>query len=114
MIRTRATALLALSLTASGAFATSLDDLVFEGGLAYKKFPGVPFTGKVDEGSQRGAFKNGEREGPWVQYNDDARIYWKGEYKNGKFEGPWIMYYDDGTKDKDDSGTYRDGKKVSD
>jgi hypothetical protein len=61
MIRTIATALLALSLTASAAFATSIDELAWADGLAYKKLPGVPFTGKV-EGQIRGAIKNGTRE----------------------------------------------------
>ena len=50
MIRILAAALLALSLTASGAFATSQDDLVMTEGLYYKKFTDVPFTGKLDEG----------------------------------------------------------------
>ena len=90
MIRILATALLALSLTASGAFATSRDDLVQTEGLFYKKFTDVPFTGVVDEGPELGAFKNGKREGPWVEYNKD------------------------GTEDKDLSGIYRNGEKVSD
>ena len=64
MIRILATALLALCLTASGAFATSLGDLVSAGGLYYEKFTDVPFTGKLDEGTQRGAIKNGNRKGP--------------------------------------------------
>jgi hypothetical protein len=84
MIRILATALLAISLTASGAFATSMDDLVKRKGLYYKGFPDVPFTGRVDKGLRRGAFKN------------------------GKEEGPWVMYWDDGTKWEDRSGTYRD------
>jgi hypothetical protein len=50
MIRILATALLALSLAASAAFATSEDDLIYTDGLAYKKFTDVPFTGEVDEG----------------------------------------------------------------
>jgi hypothetical protein len=49
MIRILATALLALCLTASGAFATSMDDLVLVGDVFYKKFTDVPFTGEVDE-----------------------------------------------------------------
>jgi hypothetical protein len=50
MIRILATALLVLCLTASGAFAMSLDDLVKVGGLYHKKFTDEPFTGKLDEG----------------------------------------------------------------
>ena len=53
MIRILATALLALCLTASGAFATSWDDLILVDGLYHKKFTDVPFTGEVDEGLAR-------------------------------------------------------------
>ena len=49
MLRILATALLALCLTASAAFATSMDDLVLFGDVFYKKFTDVPFTGEVDE-----------------------------------------------------------------
>jgi hypothetical protein len=55
MIRILATALLVLGLTASGAFATSIYDLAKAGGLYYKKFSDVPFTGELDEGLARGA-----------------------------------------------------------
>ncbi len=138
MIRILATALLALSLTASGAFATSMDDLVLVDGLWHKKFTDVPFTGEVYEGVYRGAIKNGTREGPWVMYYGEGQLWSKGEYKNGNLEGPWVMYYpsgqlvtkgvhkngeregpwvwyrEDGTTDEDLSGTYRNGEKVSD
>ena len=87
MIRTLATALLALSLTASATFATSLyDDLAETGGLWYEKFTDVPFTGKVDEGLKRGAIKNGKREGPWVAYWDNGQLQSKGAFKNGEKE----------------------------
>ena len=87
MIRILATALLALSLTASGAFATSMDDLVLVDGLWHKKFTHVPFTGETDEG------------------------LWRATFKNGKKEGPWVMYHG---KREDSSGTFRNGAKVSD
>jgi len=96
MIRILATALLALSLTASGAFATSMDDLVKREGLYYKKFTDTPFTGVVDEGKRRGAFKNGEQEGPWFTYYENGQLSDKGAYKNGKKEGPWVGYYENG------------------
>lgn len=78
MIRILATALLALSLTASGAFATSMDDLVERDGLYYKKFTDKPFTGVVDEGKRRGAFKNGKEEGPWVYYYENGQLWAEG------------------------------------
>ena len=117
--------------------AYSIDDLVKREGLYYEKSTDEPFTGKVDEGRTRGAYKNGEKEGPWVQYHDNGQIYWKGAYKNGKREGPWVGYWDNGrvlfkgawkngkregpwvhydvhgTKVRDRSGTYRNGEKAS-
>jgi hypothetical protein len=59
VIRIVATPLLALILTASGAFAISEDDLIYTDGLAYKKFADVPLNGVVDEGQHRGTIKNG-------------------------------------------------------
>ena len=43
------------------------DDLVEERGLFYKKFSGVPFTGKVT-GRVQGELKDGKMDGPWVKY----------------------------------------------
>ena len=134
MIRILATALLALCLTASGALATTLVELVEHDGIFYKKFTDEPFTGKLDEGEWRGAFKNGKFEGTWVRYHDNGQPlykdeereaprveYWengqvgyKGEFKNGKLEGPWVMYWSNGYKWPELSGTYRNGVRVSD
>jgi hypothetical protein len=114
MIRILATTLLTLSLTASGAFATSQDDLTKTDGLWHKKFTDVPFTGKVDEGTARGEIKNGIFEGPWVGYWPNGRVEFKGTFKNGLFEGPWVWYSEDGTKWEPLSGTYRNGEKISD
>jgi antitoxin component YwqK of YwqJK toxin-antitoxin module len=114
MIRILATALLALCLTASGAFATSLVELVERGGVYFKKFTNEPLTGKVDKGLYQGAYKDGKREAPWVGYWPNGQLHYMGVYKNGEREGPWIAYFDDGTKWEGLSGTYRDGKKVSD
>jgi antitoxin component YwqK of YwqJK toxin-antitoxin module len=114
MIRILATALLAVSLTASGAFATSMGYLVKTDGLYYEMFTDVPFTGEVYEGVYRGAIKNGNREGPWVMYYPSGQLATKGVHKNGEREGPWVWYREDGTTDEDLSGTYRTGEKVSD
>jgi antitoxin component YwqK of YwqJK toxin-antitoxin module len=114
MIRILATALLAISLTASGAFALSIDDLVYVDGAIHKKFTDVPFTGKVDEGQARGGIKNGIAKGPWVLYYENGRLWSKGAYKNGKEEGPWVWYNSDGTKVEAWTGTFRNGEKVSD
>ena len=90
MIRILATVLLALILTASGAIATSLDDLINTDGIYDKKFTEVPSTGTVDEGMHLGAIKN------------------------GKEEEPWVDCYEDGTKMEDLIGNYRNSVRVSD
>jgi antitoxin component YwqK of YwqJK toxin-antitoxin module len=136
MVRILATALLCL--TASGAFATSMGYLVKTDGLYYEMFTDVPFTGEVDEGVYRGAVKNGNREGPWVMYYGEGRVWSKGGYKNGNRDGYWVMYYpsgqlatkgaykngereghwawfrEDGTRNEESSVTYRKGKEDSD
>ena len=120
-------------------FAESLDDLVKRDGLYYKKFTDVPFTGKIDEGLSRGSIKNGHRVGPWIVYHGNGQLYEKGSYnENGKKEGSWVSYWDNGqlwdkgeygngkeegyweSYNKDGSvfklvtGTYKNGKKISD
>ncbi len=82
-------------------------NLVETDSLYYKKFTDVPFTGKV-MGSERGRFKKGKREGPWVSYHDNGQLYWKRIYKNGEFEGRWVRYFPNGQlKEK---GDYKNGR----
>jgi antitoxin component YwqK of YwqJK toxin-antitoxin module len=138
MIRILATALLVLGLTASGAFATSMSDLVETNGIYYKKFTNEPFTGRLNEGRSQGTIKSGKMVGHWIFYHENGRVlakgamknggqegHWvfhhengwvlaEGPMKNGKAEGPWVKYYEDGTKNEDLSGTYRNDVKVSD
>jgi len=109
MIRTLATALLALCLTSSGVFALSLDQLVMRGGVAYKKFTDEPFTGTVDEELGRGTFKNGKFEGPWIMYWGNGQLRSKGAYKNGKREGPWVTDYVNGQLSW--KGVFKSGKR---
>ena len=58
-------------------------DLIVREGLHYKKFTDVPFTGKIT-GEWQGAFRNGKREGPWVEYHDNGQLFDKRTYKDGK------------------------------
>ena len=90
------------------AFGEMLGDLVYRGGLYYKKFTTVPFTGKVT-GRFQGAFRNGKEHGPWVSYHENGQLFNKGIYKNGKWEGPWVGYHDNGKLSY--KRTYKDGKK---
>ena len=120
-------------------FADSMDDLVKREGLYYKKFTDVPFTGEIDEQTQKGSIKNGRRVGVWISYHANGQLrnkgsyndngnpeglwvsYWengqlwdKGEYKNGKLEGYWESYFSDGEVNKNITGTFKNSKKISD
>ena len=113
----------------TGLFAPSLavseegvkfDDLVERGGLYYKPFTDEPFTGKT-EGLKQYTYRRGKKHGPSVWYYENGQLRWKGTYKDGKKEGPWVAYKKDGTTDFDGknryhrgTGTYRNGKKISD
>ena len=112
-------------------------DLVERDGIHYKKFTEVPFTGKTT-GQIQGTFRNGKKDGPWVTYYNTGQLFFKGTYKDGKQDGLWVSYqkngeligkgnWRDGKKDgrhvvynKDGTiwdhftGTYKNGKKVSD
>jgi antitoxin component YwqK of YwqJK toxin-antitoxin module len=90
-----------------------MDDLVKREGVSYKKFGDVPFTGEV-EGQYQGSFKNGLREGSWVNYWVNGQLYYKGDYKNGKLEGSWVYFRDDGSVNRFLTGTFKDGVKISD
>jgi hypothetical protein len=86
----------------------TMDDLVKREGLWYKKFSQVSFTGKVT-GTNKGAFKNGKKEGAWVDYHINGQLLVKINYKNGKRDGAWIGYYDNGQLWY--KGNYKNGKK---
>jgi uncharacterized protein len=90
--------------------ARSIDDLVVRDDLYYEKFTDVPFTGTLDEGYERGALKNGNREGYWRIYAefsqleaegwgfpdsnhvDGWHIEYEGEYRDGRQEELWVEY----------------------
>ena len=67
----------------------TIDDLVEREGIYYKKFTDVPFTGKVT-GQEQGTFKNGKKEGSWVNYWDNGQLRLKGDYRDRGREGPWV------------------------
>ena len=89
-----------------------MDDLVERNGLYYEKFTVVPFSGKIDEGLERGSFRDGKREGLWFSFYDNGQLEWEGTYKDGKKDGPWVYYNKDGTVYENLTGTYKDGVKV--
>ena len=61
-----------------------------------------------------GNYKDGKREGPWVEFRAFGELTGKGNYTDGKRDGPWVWVNQDGVLNKEESGTYKDGVKVSD
>ena len=129
--------ILVISLLSSPSWSATIDDLVKREGLWYEKFTDVPFTGEVT-GETQGSIKNGVKDGAWVSYNENGGLNYKGKWKNGRLDGAWVGYWDngqlrfkgnyknnkkegarvsynkDGTVDKGNTGTYKDGVKISD
>ena len=70
----------------------------------------------------KGNFRNGKQEGAWVQYHemgshwesDTVYKMFTGNFKNGLEEGAWVGYNEDGTVNKEYTGTYKNGKRISD
>jgi hypothetical protein len=84
-------------------------DLGRRGGIYYKKFSDIPFSGDIT-GNPKGEFKNGKREGVWIWENKNGQINTKGNYKNGMEDGSWVTYHENGelyTK-----GDFKNGNKV--
>ena len=131
-------ALLFILLLSSPSWSATLGDLVERDGLYYKQFTEAPFTGKVT-GDEQGSIKSGKKEGAWVSYHGNGQLEFKGSYKNGeregvwvgynengqlkrkgglkdgyKREGAWVGYNEDGTVNKESTGTFKDGVKISD
>jgi hypothetical protein len=129
--------ILFISLLSSPSWSVTIDDLVKREGLYYKQFTDVPFTGKITGGQQvsfkngladgawvtyyengqlffKGSYKNGKKEGAWVRYYDNGQLFYKGNFKNGKKEGAWVRNHSDGTLSKTLTGTYKNGKRISD
>ena len=85
-----------------------------------------------------GSFKNGTKHGMWVGYwekngslqyeqnykndqEDSYKFYWEngqlgteGIYLNGQKEGLWRSFWEDGSVRPSESGTYKNGVKISD
>jgi antitoxin component YwqK of YwqJK toxin-antitoxin module len=50
----------------------------------------------------------------FVMYHENGQLWYKGNRKNGKLDGAWVGYNQDGTVDKEYTGTFKYGKKISD
>ena len=88
--------LVLLSLVSFPSWGLTTNDLVKRDGLYYQKFTDVPFTGEIDEGLEKGSLKHGKKEGLWVDYWDDGKLWRKVDYKTGKRHGMYISYHQNG------------------
>ena len=67
-----------------------------------------------------GTYRNDRKEGAWKFYHDNGQLEGTGTYKNNKKEGAWKFFTPQGTTgnsasyERYMSGTYKNGKKVSD
>ena len=92
----------------------TMDDLVERGGLYYKKFTNVPFTGQVshfENGwlNEKRTFRNGKDDGLLEWYYESGQLRGQFNYKDGELHGPSEWYYKNGqVKEK---GTFIDGKE---
>lgn len=68
-------------------------------------------TGQLQE---KTTFQNGKKHGPHFFYHTSGWLLSKGTYKHDKREGRWEIYNLDGTVNRELTGTYNNGKKVSD
>lgn len=80
------------------------DDLAYSGGLYYKKFRTIPFSGEIT-GKSQGKIVKGKKEGIWIEYDENGKLISKDNYKNGKKESSWIRFW---------SGIFNDEKRVND
>jgi hypothetical protein len=68
----------------------------------------------LSRGRTRESLKSGKKYGPWVFCHDYGKLSEEGAYKNGKKEGLWALFKKDRTVLGPFTGTFKDGKKVSD
>jgi antitoxin component YwqK of YwqJK toxin-antitoxin module len=95
-MRARLIFTLLLIVFSSPVLAAKLDDLVERGGLAYKKFTDIPFTGEIDENHTKGKYLNGKKEGLWFFYHENGQLRKKGSFLNGEKSGEWVSYFENG------------------
>jgi len=70
-------------------------------GVYYKKGTNVPFTGEFIGQKNgiletKGRYKNGKRDGLWIDYHENGQIWYQGEFKNGEPHGVFIGFYPNG------------------
>ena len=58
-------------------------------------------------------YKDGKREDLWFGYYGNGQLWFKRNYKDGKREGISLTYYGDGSAQLEQTGTFRNGVKIS-
>ena len=55
-------------------------------------------TTYYENGSKRteGTYKNGQLDGPFIEFYPNGAKSMEGQFKNGKYDGEWLYWYDDG------------------
>ena len=59
-------------------------------------------------------WKNGKKEGKSIEYWKNGQLMTKGSYKNDEQDGAWVFYNEDGALNKFNTGTFKNGVKISD
>ena len=57
---------------------------------------------------REGKYKNGQKEGQWVWYDDNGKLWTEENYKDGQLNGKWVSHYKDGSVFY--GGNYKVGK----
>ena len=84
----------------------SSKDLIYRGGLGYRKFINIPFTGEIT-GEEEGYLKGGKWDGPYLSYYQTGQIEHKGNYKKSRKDGLWKSFRIDGNIMSE--GSYKNG-----
>ena len=93
------------------------DELEEREGIRYLKGSGNPYTGKtfvLHENGQKkgeGAYKDGKKDGLWLEWYSNGQKMWKINYKNDKLDGLLLRWHENGQKSWE--GNWKDGKEIS-
>ena len=75
--------LVLMSLVSFPSWGLTIDDLVQREGVYYKKFTDVPFTGEIDEGTERGSLINGKKDGDWENFHGNGQLLSNVRFNSG-------------------------------
>ena len=92
-------------------------ELRFREDIAYLKGSDTPYTGKtfvLNENGQKkgeGAYKDGKKDGLWLEWYLNGQKKWKINYKNNKLDGLLLGWHENGQNRWE--GNWKDGKEIS-